>query len=287
MEPIALESLTGIAAFARVATLGSYNAAARSLAISPSAVSKSVQRLEERLGVRLLSRTTRSVTLTTEGRDVHDRALRLLREADEIGQIALAARAEPAGVVKVTAPLPVGIHILAPHLPSFRQRYPKLSVDLRLSDTFADLVEEGIDVAIRVGPTMDSRLMSRKLAPNRVCAFASPAYLERRGTPQRPEDLNAHDCINVRPKSSGQAMRWPFQLGDHLLEILPDAGIVVDNTDAVVSMLVNGGGIGISPTYVAVPHVARGELVPVLPNYWADRNDIVALWPEGDAVVRM
>ncbi|AIC29779.1 LysR family transcriptional regulator protein (plasmid) [Rhizobium etli bv. mimosae str. IE4771] len=273
-EQIRTDRLAGIIAFARVASLGSYTAAARSLSISSSAISKSVQRLEERLGVTLISRTTRSLTLTPEGLLLHERALRLLREAEEFEQIAAATRAEPSGLIKITAPLPVGVHLISPHLPAFRERYPKVSVDLRLSDTFADLIEEGIDLAIRVGHPVDSRLIARVLAPNRVCAFASPAYLERRGIPTRPEDLDGHDCVNFRYQSSGQSMRWPFRTGERVQEILPNAGIVADNSDAVVAILVNGGGIGISATYIAGPYVARGELVPVLERFRFSRKHI-------------
>jgi DNA-binding transcriptional LysR family regulator len=160
MEQMGLGRLTGLIAFARAASLGSYTAAARSLAASPSAVSKSVQRLEQQLGLWLFSRTTRSLSLTSEGRDLHDRAPRLLREAEEIEQLAVAARA-----------------LLAPALPRFRQRHPKLALDLRLTNRIVDIIEEGIDVAIRVGELADSRLIAHRLAPYRLCAFASPSYL--------------------------------------------------------------------------------------------------------------
>ncbi|WP_208247784.1 LysR family transcriptional regulator (plasmid) [Rhizobium sp. T1470] len=279
-EQIGIDRLTGIIAFARSASLGSYTAAARSLSVSPSAISKSVQRLEEHLGISLFSRTTRSLTLTPEGRDLHERALRLLREAEEIEQAAVAARAEPAGVMKVTAPLPIGAHLIAPALPRFRERFPKVSVDLRLGDRFTDLIEEGIDVAIRVGEPADSRLIARKLAPNRICAFASPDYISRHGKPERPEDLDQHECVNFRYQSSGQTLRWPFKVGGRVLEIVPNATIVVDNSDAVAAILVAGGGIGISPTYIAAPYLERGELVPVLKEYAIDRYNITALWPE-------
>lgn len=279
-EQIGIDRLTGIIAFARSASLGSYTAAARSLSVSPSAISKSVQRLEEHLGISLFTRTTRSLTLTPEGRDLHERALRLLREAEEIEQAAVAARAEPAGMIKVTAPLPIGVHLIAPALPRFRELFPKVTVDLRLGDRFTDLIEEGIDIAIRVGEPADSRLIARKLAPNRICAFASPDYIARRGEPQRPEDLVQHDCVNFRYQSSGQTLRWPFKVGERVLEIVPNSTIVVDNSDAVAAILVAGGGIGISPTYIAAPFLKRGELVPVLKDYAIDRSNVTALWPE-------
>ena len=280
MEHIGLDRLTGLIAFARAGSLGSYTAAARALGVSPSAVSKSVQRLEQHFGLRLFSRTTRSLTLTPEGRDLHERALRLLREAEAIEQAAVAARSEPAGILKITAPLPIGVHILAPALPRFRELYPRLAIDLRLGDPFVDLIEEGIDIAVRVGDLADSRLISRALAPHNVCAFASPDYLARRGTPQHPADLNGHDCVNFRFQSSGQALRWSFRLGDRTLEMVPDAAITTDVSDAVAAAMAAGSGIGISPTFVAAHYVERGLLVPLLRDYFVPRSAITALWPE-------
>jgi len=279
-EQIGLERLTGLIAFARAGSMGSFTAAARALSVSPSAVSKSIQRLETRLGVPLFSRTTRSLTLTPEGRNLHERALRLLRDAEEIEQVAMAARAEPAGPLRIAAPLPIGVHIIAPALPAFRARHPKVMVDLRLNDQIVDLIEDGIDIAVRIGDLADSRLLSRRLAPHRLCCFAAPAYLARRGTPTHPDALAGHDTVSLRYQSSGQAMRWPFQMGDRAIEIVPSSGITVDVSDALMAMLAAGGGIGIGATFLAAPYVARGELVPVLAEYSVERQNITALWPE-------
>jgi DNA-binding transcriptional LysR family regulator len=280
MEQIGLERLTGIIAFAKAASLGSFSAAARALSVSPSAVSKTIRRLEQQLGLKLFSRTTRSLTLTPEGRDLYGRALRLLQEAEGIEQAAAAARSEPAGTLRVTAPLPIGVHLLAPALPRFRQRYPKVHVDLRLGDRYINLIEESIDIALRVGNLVDSRLVARRLGTHRICAFASPDYLARRGVPVHPDELQQHECVNFMYQSSGQPLQWPFQIGTRLLEISPSAGITVDVSDAVASVLVAGGGVGMSPTYVAAPLVARGLLVPVLHEHAIDRAPITALWPE-------
>lgn len=266
-------------AFARAGSLGSYTAAAKTLAISPSAVSKSVQRLEQRLGVTLFTRTTRSLTLTPEGRELHDRAVRLLRDAEEIEQAARAARTEPAGPLRIAAPLPIGLHLIAPSLPAFRERHPKVTIDLRLDDRMVDIVEQGIDVAVRIGELTDSRLLSRRLSPLRLCAFASPAYLAARGTPAHPDELAAHDTVNLRYQSSGQPFRWPFRVKEREIEIMPASGIVVDASEAVMATLVAGGGIGISASFIAASHVARGELVPVLADFAVERDTITALWP--------
>lgn len=279
-EQISLERLTGIAAFARAASYGSFTAAARSLSVSPSAVSKTIQRLEQQLGLRLFTRTTRSLVLTPEGRDMHDRALHLLQAAEDLVQSAAAAQSEPSGTLKIAAPLPIGTRLLAPALPEFRRRYPKLHIDLRLNDRFVNLVEEGIDVAIRIGHLPDSNLISRGFGPNRVGAFASPAYLASRGTPLKPEDLRTHDCVNFRYQTSGQTMRWTFQVGSRTVEFTPDAAIVVDVSDAVVEVLAAGGGIGMAASWIAAPYVERGLLVPVLDKFSVDRSTITAVWPE-------
>jgi DNA-binding transcriptional LysR family regulator len=260
--------------------MGSYTAAARSLSISPSAVSKSVQRLERDLGVSLFARTTRSLSLTPEGRDLHERALRLLRDAEEIEQVAMAARSEPSGTLRIAAPLPIGVHVIAPALPAFRELYPKVVIDLRLSDRFVDIIEEGIDVAVRIGDLADSRLLSRSLEPHRLCCFAAPAYLARRGTPMHPDELEGHDTVNLRYQSTGQPFRWPFRIGGREIDIIPPSGVVVDVSDAVIATMAAGGGIGMSASFVAAPYVARGELVPVLREFAVERHNITAIWPE-------
>lgn len=279
VEHIALDRLTGIIAFARVGSLGSFTAAARSLAISPSAVSKSIQRLERHLGVPLFTRTTRSLTFTPEGRDLHERALRLLREAEEIEQMAMTARSEPSGTLRVAASLPIGIHLIAPALPAFRRLHPKVVIDLRLGDRMVDIIEEGIDVAMRIGELADTRLLSRKLAPHRLGCFASPTYLAERGTPTHPDDLEGHETVNLRYQSTGQAFRWPFRIGDREIELVPNAGVVADASDAVLAVLAGGGGIGIGTSFMAAPYVNRGELVPVLSAFAVERNNVTVLWP--------
>lgn len=279
-EQIGIDRLSGLIAFARVASQGSYTGAARTLAVSPSAVTKSIQRLEARLGLRLFTRTTRSLILTPEGADLHERVLRLLRELDDIEQFAAAAQAEPAGTLKVAAPLPIGTHVLGPALASLRSRYPRLTIDLRLADRYVDLVAEGIDIAIRVGKLPDSGLVSRALAPNRLSAYASPAYLAKKKAPRHPDELPQHDTANFRYQSSGQPLRWRFQRGQQKWDITPRAAIVVDTSDALLAILVGGGGIGVLATYIAASAVARGELVPLLNEYTFDSSIISAVWPE-------
>ena len=280
MEPLALDRLTGIIAFARAASLGSYTAASRTLAISPSAVSKSIKRLEERLGIKLFNRTTRSLTLTPEGTELYHKALRLLQDAEEIEQTAFAARSEPSGILKITAPVPIGLHLIVPNLPRFRERYPAVTIDLRLNDTFTDLIEESIDVAVRIGPLGDSRLIARKLATNIVCCYASPTYVKVRGIPASPAECSAHEIVNVRYQSSGQMMKWMFNVDGEIVKFFPEATLAVNSTDAVLTFILNGGGIGMLPSFIADSFVRKGELIPVMEESWVVRNDITAFWPE-------
>ena len=275
-----LERLTGLIAFAKAGSLGSYTAAARSLSVSPSAISKSVQRLEQHLGISLFTRTTRSLTLTTEGRDLHERALRLLRDAEEIEQVAKAARAEPAGTLRIAASLPIGLHVIAPALAAFRRLHPKVTIDLRLSDQMVDLIQEGIDLAVRIGELGDSRLLSRRLSPHRLCCYASPEYLATHGFPKHPDDLHAHETVNMRYQSTGQLFRWPFRIGEREIEIVPSSGVVVDASEAVIAAIAAGAGIGMGTSFTAAPWIKRGELIPILSEFAVDRHNITAVWPE-------
>jgi len=279
-EQIGFERLTGLIAFARAGSLGSYTAAARSLSVSPSAISKSIQRLERHLGISLFTRTTRSLTLTAEGRDLHERALRLLRDAEEIEQVAKTARAEPAGTLRIAASLPIGLHVIAPALPQFRKLHPKVTIDLRLSDHMVDLIEEGIDLAVRIGDLNDSRLLSRRLSGHRLCCYASPDYLAMRGTPKHPDSLDGHETVNLRYQSTGQVFRWPFRIGDRDIEIVPSSGVIVDASEAVIATIAAGAGIGMVTSFMVAPWVKRGELIPVLSDFAVERHNITAVWPE-------
>jgi DNA-binding transcriptional LysR family regulator len=279
-EPVGFERLSGLIAFARAGSLGSYRAAARSLSISPSAISKSIQRLERHFGVALFTRTTRSLTFTAEGRDLHERVLRLLRQAEDIEQVAKSARSEPAGTLRIAASLPVGLHVLAPAITEFRKRYPKVLIDLRLSDQLVSLVEDGIDLAIRIGELPDSSLLSRRLLPYTLCCYASPDYLARCGTPRHPDELVEHETVNLRYQSSGQPLRWPFRIADKEIEILPPSAVIVDASEAVLAAMAAGAGIGMAASFMVASRLSREELVPVLSEFAVVRNNITGIWPE-------
>jgi len=275
-----LERLTGLIAFARAGSLGSYTAAARSLSVSPSAISKSIQRLERHFGVSLFTRTTRSLSFTAEGRDLHGRVLELLRQAEEIEQVVKSARSEPAGTLRIAASLPLGLHLIAPAITDFRTRYPKVTIDLRLSDHIVGMVEESIDLAVRIGDLADSSLLSRRLSPYRLSCYASPDYLARYGAPEHPDELVGHETINLRYQSTGQMFRWPFRIGEKEIEIVPSSPVIVDSSEAVIAAMATGAGIGMVASFMAAQRVRREELVPILPDFDVERHNIIALWPQ-------
>lgn len=274
-----LERLTGLIAFARAGSLGSYSAAARSLSVSPSAISKSIQRLERHLGVSLFIRTTRSLTFTTEGRALHEHALQLLRTVEDIEQAAKSARSEPAGTLRIAASLPVGLHIITPAMTQFRKRYPQVKIDLRLNDQIVGLAEESFDLAVRIGELADSSLLSRRLPPYRLCCYASPDYLAQHGTPNHPDELDKHNTVNLRYQSTSQLFRWPFRSGDKEVDMIPSSSVIVDASEAVIASLAAGEGIGMVASFMAAPWVKRQALIPVLAEFAVERRNMTALWP--------
>ncbi|WP_421589676.1 LysR substrate-binding domain-containing protein [Rahnella aceris] len=279
-EQIGFERLTGLIAFARAGALGSYTAAARSLTVSPSAISKSIQRLENHLGVTLFARTTRSLVLTAEGRELHERVLQLLQVAEDIEQLAKRKRAEPAGTLRISASYPIGLHMIAPVIPQFCTIYPNVKIDLRLSDRVLSLVDENIDIAVRLGDLADSNLLSRRLSSYRMGCYASPEYLAQCAPPKHPNDLMGHKTVNLRYQNTGQLFRWPFQVGGREIEILPSSNVVVDASDVVLASIVAGTGIGMATSFMADSWVKNEKLVPLLTDFTVERHNISALWHE-------
>ena len=194
MAGIGMENLTGMLAFVRAAEARSFTVAARRLGISPSGVSKAISRLEASFQVRLLHRTSRSVTMTPEGAAFYERCRQIVSELEDAEQLLSAAREIPRGRLRMTMPLSLGRLHLARLVPEFLQRYPEVTVEVSATDRIVDLVEEGFDVAVRLGQPPDSRLVARQLIGGAFVTCAAPAYLKRHGTPRAPEDLARHNC---------------------------------------------------------------------------------------------
>lgn len=273
--------------FLAVANGGSLAAAARMLRLTPSAVSRSIARLEQRLGVVLMRRTTRSLALTAEGLAYRDRMSVLLAEVENIESGLGREQQGPRGLLRINASPSIGTMGLLPILPHFTARYPDVTVELALSDTIVDLVEERADIAIRIGPLRDTRLRAKKLGHSRMVLIASPGYLGRRGTPLTPDDLDTHDCLRFSFRRSVDS--WPFRIGGKIV-LRPVQGSFFGNSGEVVrQMAVAGGGIARHGRFHVAQDLAEGRLVEVLADYNpGDGEDIHALYsPEDRAAARI
>ncbi len=276
---LSLDTLVGMAVFARVVDDGGFSAAARRLGLSKSAVSKQVAALEDRLGARLLNRTTRRMSLTEAGTALVERCRRVLAEAEAAQDAIGLLQAAPTGVLRVNAPMTFGTLHLAPAIPDFLERHPGISVDLNLNDRMVDLVEEGFDVAVRIARLADSSLVARKLAPMRRVMVASPLYLARRGVPERLADLAGHDCFSYSYVAAGDEWRFTGPDGEEVVQ--PTGRLRANNGEVLREAALAGIGIAVLPVFIAGPDLAAGRLVQVLPQYDNRGGAIYAVWPSG------
>ncbi|MEH3120750.1 MAG: LysR substrate-binding domain-containing protein [Sphingomonas phyllosphaerae] len=273
-----MDRLTGLSAFVRTADLGSFVAAGRVLGLSPSAVGKAVTKLENQLGVRLIQRSTRSLRLTEEGRAFHERCRRVLDDLDDAHESLLRTREAPQGRIRLSCPV-IAYHFLMPVLPEFMALYPDIGLDLDFSDRIVDLVEEGVDIAIRSGQLPDSRLMVRALRPFQLLLCASPAYLERHGTPLCPRELAGHRGIAFRYPNSGKLQVWPLRQPGGEPEPRVDHVMTCNNMEALRGAVTGGLGIGCMPDFLAKASFKAGTLVPVLFEHLDAPGQFNLIWP--------
>ena len=272
-----MDRLLAMEAFVRVVDAGSFTAAARQWGRSKAVVSKYVNALEDHLGVELLRRTTRSLSLTEAGRTYRKRCTDVLGEIQALEASLREGVAAPRGPLRVTAPPGLASHYLDVMTKDFLARFPEVTIDLDLTHRMVDLIEENIDVAIRVTDPRDSSLVARRIAPVPIIAVAAPSYLRRRGTPNEPTDLRDHDCLvdtNFRDQQ-----RWRFQSGDKTETVTVDGPLRVNHPDAVREMAEAGLGIGLVPEFTAREALRSGSLCEVLEGAVALRWSILAVYP--------
>lgn len=272
-----MDRLASMAVFAKVAELGSFSAAAGALGLSKSAVSKHVTALEERLGVRLVNRTTRRLALTEVGLSYRETCARIVQEVEEAELEAGRHGSEPRGRLRVTAPMTFGILHLAPLLPEFLARHPRLEIDLALDDRVVDLLEEGIDVALRIGTLRDSSLIARRLATARSLCAASPAYLAQAGTPGHPADLAAHNALRYTYRRGPEA--WELERDGERHVVRLRGNLAANNGDALRAAALAGLGVVVLPDFIIADDVAAGRLVPLLTDWRTPEFPIQAVWP--------
>lgn len=274
-----MELLAGMAVFARVVDAGGISAAARDLRLSKSAVSKQLAALEDRLGARLLQRTTRRMSLTEAGAGFLEHCRRVVAEAEAAESAVGALQAEPRGVLRVNAPMTFGTMHLASAIPDFLALYPQVAVDLALNDRLVDLLDEGFDVAVRIARLADSSLVARKLAPARRVMVAAPSYLDRRGRPATLADLAAHDILSYSYVPTAEEWRFIGPHGEETVRL--DGRLKANNGEILLAACLAGSGIAALPTFISGPSLRAGTLVRVLPQYEHGGMGIYAVWPTG------
>lgn len=262
--------LEDLALFVKAVAAGNLSAAGRELGLSPAVASKRIAALENRVGARLLHRTTRAVTATEEGMAFHAHAQRIVAEMEE-ALAAVRPEGTPHGHLRVTVPASFGRMHISPLVPGFMLENPGVTMDLHMSDSLVDIVDEGFDLAIRISAPKDSTLVARRLAPNRRIVVAAPSYLARRGTPKMPEDLAHHDCL-----VNNDLFVWDFQGPQGRRSVRVSGPLKTNHGEVLRDACVGGLGIARKSSWDLGEHLARGELVPLLPE-WSIASD-VAVW---------
>jgi LysR family transcriptional regulator for bpeEF and oprC len=275
------DRLGGIATFVGVAEAGSFAAAARALGLSPSAASKSVMRLEERLGVRLFQRTTRSLMLTEDGRSFLKRCTAILAEVDAAEREMRERAAAPTGPLKVEMPTALGRLRIVPELGRLTARHPQMRIIATFADTISDPIAAGLDAVVRIGTPRDTRLMVRRVGTVRYIVCAAPSYIAAYGAPRTLEELDRHDCITRTPPGGDCVASWWFKGANGAASFQrPVSGTMTfSNNDAVVEAGLAGAGLVQLHTYMAEPHLKTGALVQVLEDHAVDGPPISVLFP--------
>jgi len=273
-----MDRLASIEAFVRVVESGSFVRAAERMALSTSALSQRVADLESHLGTRLLNRTTRRLSLTESGQAFFERGVALLADLEEAELLASSAAASPRGTLKLTCAHAIGVQRLAPAIARFHLKHPELRFDVVTSDRIVDLVEEGFDLAVRVGTVGSDQLVARKLGTMHLLMCAAPAYLERRGTPRSPADLAHHDLLTYAYARSPRL--WTLRGPDGgTVEVKANGSLHANNGELLVAAAVAGQGIVLETDFHLADALASGRLVRVLPQYEGGSGDIWAVYP--------
>jgi DNA-binding transcriptional LysR family regulator len=280
---LSIESLRGLVAFSVAVETGSFAAAGRKLGLSASAVAKAVERLEARLRLRLLNRTTRSLAVTGEGEVLYRYVVRVLKDLQDAEQELHLLQVVPRGRLKVSVPTVLGRKIVMPALRDFQMKFPEITADISLDDVKVDVIEGGYDVVMRLGELDDSTLRARKIGPHTFITCASPSYLARHGIPQSPADLHKHHCIFYRFPTTGRPEVWAFKELRQTKLVKP--ATILNDGEALASAALGGLGVIQVPSYLVQDDIAAGRLQVVLADFTDERGSVSLLWPPMSARV--
>ena len=271
-----LDDITELRTFVSIVGAGSLSAAAREMDLALSVVSKRLASLERRAEARLIARSTRRLALTEEGQALYERAQRILAEVDEAEAVLTNGRVEPQGLLRVSAPVAFGRANVGPVCRDLVLAYPKISIDLVLTDRMVDLIDEGIDVVVRIGPPKDSRLVLRKLIDDYRIVVGAPEYLERRGTPTTPADLEGHECVHYR----GVGTHWRLvDAGGQAIEVRAASRLRSNSGQVALDWALASCGLVMNSWVDVAADLRTGRLVHVLPEWRSDPAPVCALFP--------
>ena len=272
-----MSTLEDMRLFVSVLDCKSFTAAADTLGLSKQFVSRRMTNLEARLGVRLINRSTRKLNATPVGLAYYERVRRILDDVDEAEQLVTRQSSTPRGLLRLSAPMSFGTLHLSPLLPGFLQRYPDVSIELDLSDRVIDLLDEGYDMTVRIGVLDDSTLVARQIAPLETVTCCSPDYLRRRGAPQIPSDVRAHDCLLY---GHGKAVEWSYWIDGQIERIGVRGRLRVNNGELVRDAAIAGLGLAMLPTFIVGTALEAGTLVRVLRDYELPSARVFAVYPQ-------
>ncbi len=273
-----MDRLDDMMAFIKVVDTKSFTSAAERLNLSKSVVSRRIAELENRLGARLLNRTTRKLSLTEVGQAYYERCIRIIADLEEAEQAVADLHAAPRGRLKVNAPVSFGLLHLAKAVAEFLERYPSIEIEMDLNDRYVDLIDEGYDVAVRIGRLRDSSLIAKRLAPNRQVVCASPAYLEKHGTPQTPDELSNHNCLIYT--NIPTAEQWQFRINDAMRSVRVSGSLRTNNGDLLREAAIAGAGIIVLPTFLCGEALSKGQLQCLLLDYSMAETSVFAVYPQ-------
>jgi DNA-binding transcriptional LysR family regulator len=279
-----MAGLQAFVAFTETVKRGGFAGAARELGVSPSAVAKNVARLEADLGLRLFLRTTRKVALTSEGHGLYERCRRIVEEIDALRDDAAGARVDAGGTLRLNVPITFGKLVVVPRLAELVRRHPRIVLDVSFTDRYADIVAEGLDAAVRVGPLADSSMVARPFARHVLLVCASPQHLRTHGTPRSIEALAKHRCLVARLPTSKRLRAWRFARDGRSIEVSPAPIAVLDDGEALVAAAANSMGLVQVPDYMAAAAIECGDLAEVLKRFRPPPLDISLVYPSARRV---
>lgn len=274
-----MDKLQAMRVFTTVVESGSFVRASEQLHLSPTATSRHVAELEKHLGAQLLQRSTRRLSLTDIGTGFYERCRQILADLEEAEAQAATAESQPRGMLRISLPHSFGLRYVAPLLPEFCKRYPELQIELRFSDRKVDLIEEGIDMAVRITGELQTSLVARRLAPVRIACCASPDYLRRQGPPQHPDDLRRHNCLTYSYAPTGNL--WSFTQEGKPHDVPVKGSLQANNGEMNRLAALDGLGIAMLPTFMVCDDLRNGRLIPVLQDFPIPQPHVHAVYLPG------